>query len=270
MAIFNGTIYSKTLNMDTCLTVVLPQDSRKYRGVEPYRDGVVASEKPKTLILLHGLSDNHNAWAQRTSILRYAEDYGIAVVIPEVQRSFYQNMKNGPNYFDYINDELPELVSDMFHLSIAPEDLFLAGLSMGGYGVLACGLTYPERYQGIGVFSAVCDLRSVVLDETFAGRKELQGWLKDRPAIFGEDIEYPESMDVYTLIDNLDLSRPVPRIYMACGTEDFLYEQNVELKNYISNYDLDFAYEEWPGIHEWAFWDVAIQKVMQRFLLDQQ
>jgi hypothetical protein len=62
--------------MDTYVSIILPQDSRCYRhpgvlGV--LHEWVMPQKTPKTLILLHGLSDNYSGWGNRTSILRYAD-----------------------------------------------------------------------------------------------------------------------------------------------------------------------------------------------------
>ena len=84
MGVYNGSFYSKSMNMDTSIGIILPHDSRKHLGVEPLHPGITPSDKPRTLILLHGLSDNWAAWMHRTSILRYAELYDIAVLAPEV------------------------------------------------------------------------------------------------------------------------------------------------------------------------------------------
>ena len=267
MAFFSGTLYSKALNMDTSFAVILPHDSRKHRGIEEIHPGIVPRDKPKTLILLHGLSDNYMAWAHRTSILRYAEDYDVAVLIPEVQRSFYMDMKNGPAYFTYITEELTALAGEMFQISTTAEDLMIAGLSMGGYGALACGFTYPERYSGVGAFSSVANLRKFVCDDAFASRKELQGWIKDRTGIFGEAVNYPTDKDLFYLADKASQSAKQPRIFMTCGTEDFMYDDNVELRDYMRTKNLDFCYEEWPGIHEWGFWDKSIQMMLKHFLI---
>lgn len=52
MAFFMGTIYSKSMLQDTSFNVILPHDGRRYIWNEP----------PKTLILLHGLSDSAATW----------------------------------------------------------------------------------------------------------------------------------------------------------------------------------------------------------------
>ncbi|REE92778.1 putative esterase [Paenibacillus taihuensis] len=42
--------------------------------------------------------------------------------------------------------ELPQRVESMFRLSSRREDRFIAGFSMGGFGVLKTALNPPDRY----------------------------------------------------------------------------------------------------------------------------
>lgn len=76
MAIFRGEIRSRTMEMDTGLAVILPYDS--FQELPP----------AKTLYLLHGLKQSAGAWLNMSSIGRYAKEHNLAVVMPEVQRSF--------------------------------------------------------------------------------------------------------------------------------------------------------------------------------------
>lgn len=84
MALFAGSLYAESLGMNTGVTVSLPGERRDRTGDMP------------VLYLLHGLSDDHTSWVRRTDIDRYAEEWGVAVIMPEVQRSFYCDMTNGP------------------------------------------------------------------------------------------------------------------------------------------------------------------------------
>ena len=86
---------SESLDMNTSMTVVLPE-------------GVKQSEVP-VIYLLHGLSDNCTGWSRYTSVERYVREYGAALVMPEVQRSYYTDMAEGIDYFTYIHDELPKI-----------------------------------------------------------------------------------------------------------------------------------------------------------------
>ena len=55
-----------------------------------------------------------------------------------------------------------------------------------------------------------------------------------------------------------------PRIYMAMGTDDFLYENTKPLRKRFADYNYDFTYiEEEHANHSWAFWDAQIQNVLK-------
>lgn len=55
----------------------------------------------------------------------------------------------------------------------------------------------------------------------------------------------------------------LPDLYMMCGTEDFIYDDNVEFKAYLESKDISFKYEEGPGEHDYAYWDQGILRAMQ-------
>ena len=137
---------SKSLEMCTSFIALLPEDV-------PLGDAPV-------IYLLHGLSDNCTGWTRLTGVERYAREHNAAVIMPEVQRSFYADMALGLRYFTYISQELPAFCRRTFGLSAARERNFVMGLSMGGYGALKCALTAPERYAGCGAFSSVTDIRA--------------------------------------------------------------------------------------------------------------
>ena len=54
-----------------------------------------------------------------------------------------------------------------------------------------------------------------------------------------------------------------PRIFMGVGTEDFLYESNVKLKEKFEQLEYDFTYRESSGEHSWNFWDEYIQYLLK-------
>ena len=106
MAYFDGTIFSESLGMMVSVIVSVPSKS-------PYAD---EEGNMPVITVLHGLSDNRTAWIRRTNIELYAEQRGVALVIPEVQRSFYADMNKGIEYYRYISQELPEQCCRMFRL----------------------------------------------------------------------------------------------------------------------------------------------------------
>ena len=78
IANLSGVFTSGALNMSTHLHIILPEPD-KMRG---------------TLLLLHGLKGGSEDWQRKTSIERYAAEYGLAVFMPEVQRMERRRRRN--------------------------------------------------------------------------------------------------------------------------------------------------------------------------------
>ena len=80
MALFQVTFRSKCLNHDTSVNVIIP-------------DGY-DQEKIPVLWLLHGMHGDHTGWCRKSSIERYAGDFGIAVVCPDGENSYYSRRES--------------------------------------------------------------------------------------------------------------------------------------------------------------------------------
>lgn len=254
--------YSSALQLNTSATVLLPQTEKDCLSGGVRRN---AAGKLPVLWLLHGFGDDHTGWARYTQVERYALARGIAVVMPGVfSQCFYANMPKGLPYFDYIAQEVPQFFWEMFpQLSDAREDNFIAGLSMGGYGALKVGLTYPERYAAIGCFSA----GNLIEMEDVLPRAEGDAPLYMRPMYgvarnaFGTERMIDAKgtgCDVKYLFDRaLAQGKTLPQIKMYCGTEDFVLGLSDSLAQHISARISPpaFTYEKGPGTHHWSFWD---------------
>lgn len=242
MAFFTCNVFSNQLGMYTCLDVTIPDN------------GLPTSQK-NVIYLLHGLSDNHSNWIRRTSVERYADEHDCILVIPEVQRSFYTDMTYGLNYFSYIAKELPKIAHNFFNITQKPEKSFIAGLSMGGYGALKCALTYPGRYAAVASFSAVCEAYA---DITPSFDREAVG-------ILGQSRKMPASGDLFKLADKAVKAAKRPRIFMSCGSLDFLLSGNHKFRDHLSELGFNPHYEEWEDDHTWRFWDISVQHAMNFF-----
>ena len=253
MAFLQVQFYSKTLNVCSTVNVILPEADQGI-GVDASKVGTL----PKVLYLLHGYSDDHSIWMRRTSVERYAAQHNLAVIMPAVNHSFYCNEVQGERYWDYVSDELPKIMHTFFRLSDKPEDTFVAGLSMGGYGAMKLALTYPERFGAAASFSGVTDIADM------SHRSEQSLLQMDR--IFGShDSIAGTDDDLLYLLKKNAKAKHKPRLYVSCGTKDFLYENNLEFRDYaLAKGDaLDYSYSETEGLaHEWAFWDAEIEKLL--------
>ena len=100
MALLRVDVISKALDMATSFMAVLPDEGNL--------------QKTRVVYLLHGLTDNCTGWTRYTSCERYAREHGVALIMPEVQRSYYIDGVHGLKYFTYVSQELPQMVHRMF------------------------------------------------------------------------------------------------------------------------------------------------------------
>src|SRR6478672_10340803 len=126
MALVRCDFFSEVLEVGTSMTVLLPQAGEEQVGVTATtRDG-----DPPLLYLLHGLSDDASAWLRYTSIERYAAPLGLAVVMPQVQRSFYTDEAHGSRYWTYLSEGPPDVINSFCRVSRRREETFGARLWM--------------------------------------------------------------------------------------------------------------------------------------------
>jgi S-formylglutathione hydrolase FrmB len=250
MAFIQCDFYSDVLQISTSMNVILPQGTRTQIGME----GRANMDKHPVLYLLHGLSDDHTIWHRRTSIERYVSELGLAVVMPAVNRSFYADMAHGPKYWTFISEELPQLARSFFPLSSEREYNYVAGLSMGGYGAFKLALRCPQQFAAAASLSGAMDI-SVMYSLSADEYGKIVG---DPNEVRGSE------NDLFYLAETIAASdAPKPMLYQCCGTEDFLYEDNVRFLKHTQQLGLPVTYEEEPGTHEWGYWDRKIQNVLR-------
>jgi len=247
--------YSETLGIQTAVYVLMPEMS------------VMASQKKPlpVLYLLHGLSDDHTMWLRQTCVEQFAKDYRICIVMPAVNRSFYMDMDRGAKYDTFVAEELPRVIEKFFPVSKKREDRFAAGLSMGGYGALKLGLSRPGRYAAVASFSG-----ALGMDKVFTRRNELSaGYMREMENIYGsEEALLKGPGNLYKLADKLvKTPEKSPRIYIACGTEDYLFAAN---ERFVETYSkrLPIEYHTEPGAHTWDFWNRHIRQALEWLKLE--
>jgi len=257
MAFFDCHFFSDTLAMSVSAHVFLPQHTKRQIGMAEN----VRTESIPTLYLLHGLSDDHTIWSRRSSIERYAASKGIAVVMPAVGRSFYQNLPDGLQYWSYVSEELPRVMRRFFPLSSAREDNFAAGLSMGGYGALRLALACPDQYCAAASLSGALDIEKHL---QYSGEEDSRISKSEWQRIFGSELAYLKSeSDLFHLAKKTaGLVATKPALYLCCGTEDKLLEDTRKFHQHLNALDYPHTYSEQPGDHLWGYWDQQIQSVI--------
>jgi putative tributyrin esterase len=255
MALLHVDFFSEVLGMCMQMDVILPQKTSGQIGME----GKINEGKIPTLYLLHGMSDDHTIWQRRTSIERYVSEMGIAVVMPTTHLGWYTDTAYGSRYWNFISKELPEICRSLFNnLSDKREETFAAGLSMGGYGAMKLGLAASETFGAVASLSGAMDVADASLINI--GLIQETYWKN----IFGNLDQIKDSEnDLFALAKQLKASgKELPKIYMWCGTEDFLYYENQKMKKHLIQLGYDLTYEESHGDHQWKYWDEKIQTVL--------
>jgi S-formylglutathione hydrolase FrmB len=255
--ILRGSVSSGILEMDTGITVVGPN---KFSMDNPY----------KVVYLLHGLWGSNGNWADYTMLPVYAKDYDIIFILPEVARSFYTDMKYGQKFFSYITEELPVISKSIFNISAERMDTAVIGASMGGYGALKCALSKPEQYGYCCAFSSACLFLREGLEYQRANEETeefkaaySEQLIKDFHAIFGQGLEWSPSDEILELAKKANMQSIKPKIYSACGTDDFLHKDNIRFNSEMKKLGYDFTYEEWTGNHDWYFFNEALGKALK-------
>lgn len=257
MAIIEVNFISKCLMRTVTFNAIIPVDK-----FGPQAEN--AEQKPlKTLYLLHGIFGHYTDWVNGTRIQAWAEANDLAVIMPSGENRFYlDDEKSGELYGEFIGKELVEFTRKLFPLSDKREDTFIAGLSMGGYGAIRNGLKYAEN------FGCVIGLSAALVHDTWKDADNSAPIFTFRrnyyETIFGEyDKVKGSDKDPKALLLKLkEEGRPVPKMYLCCGTEDGLVTANRDFRDFLNENGVDLTYVEGPGKHDWVFWDTYIKKVL--------
>ena len=102
-----------------------------------------------------GYSANAEELATLLPLRRFSAEYGVAVIIPDGENSFYTDHPERCALFSsYVGDELVRVTRRMLPcLSTRREDTWIGGISMGGYGACTNGLRWHDTFSKIVMFS---------------------------------------------------------------------------------------------------------------------
>lgn len=248
MSFLQVDFYSNALGRSAQMDVTLPEGPPPEGGFP-------------TLYLLHGMTDDYSVWMRRTSIERYAEDRGLAVVMPDTRLCWYADTASGERYFEHVSDEVVHISRRMLPgLSHLRGRTFAAGVSMGGYGALRCGLERPERFSRVACLSGALDVAAMDV-ATLPGLQSSP----DRDA-YWEDLFGPADEiagtdnDLFRAAESLSGQRP--SVWLWCGAQDYLLAHSRRMRDHLRALGYDLTYSESPGAHLWVDWDAQIQRAL--------
>ena len=257
MALLNCNFCSSVLGKNTSLTVLLPERRHQPRVVE--------DKKFPVLYALHGLGQDHTNWQRDGFLEHLLKEEDVIVVMPDCERSFYTDSKYGYQYFTYLTEELPLIVGNYFPASRRREDTYIAGISMGGYGALKAAFWRPDLYAAVASLSAAVDPWKAT-NATPAGMYSCTDFVDNIRNIFGDEQTFHNSEnDLFRSFDKMKKSgAPMPRIFMCCGEQDFMYELNKQLYAHIKETGVSAEFAAGNGIHSWDYWNKIMPMTLEK------
>ena len=230
--------HSPALSKACSMNIILP-DAQPQAGPYP------------VLYLLHGLSDDHTIWTRRTSIERYVGGLPLIVVMPDGGRSFYCDGVAGPAYETHIVKDVVGFVDRFFDTRKDRAGRAIGGLSMGGYGALKLGLKFLDLFCSAVSHSGAL---GITQGKSTSLRADAYHQIFGPSPAEGKDC-------LFGLAKRVDRSR-LPAIRIDCGVDDGLLEANREYHALLTDLGIAHEYEEFPGAHDWGYWDVHVQEAI--------
>ncbi len=211
------------------------------------------------VILLHGVYGSSWVWSQKAGVhisaLKMIQEGTLSPMIIAMPSdglwgdgSAYLPHNNS-NYEKWITEDVPQAVIENIPQSSPNSKLFISGLSMGGYGALRIGLKYASKFIAVSGHSSITafDQMTLFVEEPL----EAYDNLKDEPNSVIETV--------------LNQKEKLPRFRFDCGSTDLLIEHNRKLHQQLKEHAIEHIYEEFPGAHEWSYWEEHIKKTLLFF-----
>lgn len=240
------TVKSKSLAGRADLSLFVPQ-------------GVPTSAKDLPLvILLHGVYGSHWAWSQKAGAHQTTQALIDRGTIPPMVLAMPSDglWGDGSGYLSHsdrdfehwIVDEVPAAAILAAPVLSKKSPRFIAGLSMGGYGALRLGARYSDRFRSIAGHSSITRF------------EQLQQFVEE------PSTAYPIQPGDHSVVEAMiRASGPLPAIRFDCGLDDPLLEANRELSRALTDAGIEHVYEEFPGGHDWRYWERHLADTLRFF-----
>lgn len=211
------------------------------------------------VILLHGVYGNHWVWMDMGGAhlvydsLRQQGLTEFVLVMPSDgglwEGSGYLPIPNQGDYDKWIVEDVLQGVLESVDSVSDKSNLYISGLSMGGYGTLRLGAKYAHKFKGISAHSSITKVEDLAL-------------FVETPIENYQTADSSESDIVYWCQKNKDI---LPPIRFDCGKDDQLFESNQTLVSQLELANIVFEYQTFEGGHEWPYWHEHLKDTLRFF-----
>lgn len=223
-------------------------------------DEAMGVENLPVVILLHGVYGSHWAWALKggahlvaRTLIAAGEIRPLVLAMPSDglwgDGSGYL-AHHAADYERWVVHEVPALLREQVSGVSETSPLFLAGLSMGGYGALRLGAKFGERFRGISGLSSIT--RFEELGDFFENA--------DLSRLRAEGVTEENVFEVLR-----QHRHQLPPFRFDCGRADPLLEANRTLHRQLTEAGIAHGYCEHEGGHEWPYWRTHLADTLRFF-----
>jgi S-formylglutathione hydrolase FrmB len=206
------------------------------------------TENLPLVLLLHGVYGSAWVWALKgqahltaSKLIAEQKIRPMVLAMPSDglwgDGSAYQSLASG-NYEKWIVEDVPAAVQEAVPNVTDRPGMCISGLSMGGFGALRLGASYPEKFSAISAHSAITAIEQMKL-------------FVEESLTHYQPAETPHSSVFLTMKTNQDR---LPPIRFDCGQQDLLIDYNRQLHAQLLAENIPHTYEEFAGSHEWPYW----------------
>ena len=211
------------------------------------------------IYLLHGAYGCYSDWSKKADLHRLANRYGVIIVCPDGQDSWYFDSPIDPTmqFETYVSKELVKYIDSHYPTFDNRYMRAITGLSMGGHGALFLAFRHPDVFWSCGSMSGNMDI-SPYPDK----------WhIKDR---LGEQAKNPQRWRDHSVcnlveqVKNCPL-KPAQNIIIDDGLNDIFINNNIALHEQLVEAGIDHDFTVRPGRHSWDYWVNSLDYHMMFF-----
>ena len=205
------------------------------------------------LYLLHGSGDDETGWLTKGKAKAILD----SLITNELCRPMIVVMPNGyleqtglikpsrlwmESTFEENFSQLIAWTEAHYRTLSNKENRAIAGLSMGGFHTMHTAALLNQSFDYVGIFSA--------LYVPHMGQPHSERTLEISALALSDKAAYQQTESLLQ-----QQFADAPQLYwIACGKEDFLYEDNVIYRQYLDEKQYPYEYHESEGGHSWENW----------------
>ncbi len=203
---------------------------------------------------------NHGWWDRPEYLLQYlkvdevydemlgrGEVRPAIVILPDVRfNSFYRQYSDRfpyPNYLTLVAEEVAGTVSRHYAIPFERQRWAIGGFSFGGYLSLDVGRRYAGRFASVSIVSGLVD-------------DQWSFWPSQSPPPGALD---SQGRGKHTIV----VPGPVPRLFLACGTDDRLFTTMRDLHQKLTELGIPHEWSTGPGGHTWKYWSSVLPQMLK-------